>query len=225
MVDELKILLNTPEKLYAAAKLSGAVIKFKQELLADLWDRIESDWESRSKNENSVLKGHLVANKYAENDRHKIKYKSKEYFTKQREVPRYFGFASHSYKFKEIPVGLEIRFNGCFYVGIYGINGEKVLPKSVVVAFYNKYQPPEDCKVAFTEENSDKERILVNTPIRFETDNEAVFKLIEKESQQKFVTTICEVAEGIIKGMIELGLEELNNPRDCAYPDGPDNEL
>jgi hypothetical protein len=211
MVDELKCLLDTPDKLYAAAKLVDAVAKFKQELLASLWEMLKAEWKVRADSPESLLRGGLVANRYADKDEKKVIVKSREYFSKQREVPRYFGFAACSYGYKGLPVALEIRFNNCFYVGLYGGDEEKILEKSVVEKFYSIYQAPKGCTLSSVEEKSQKQRIVVNTPIRFDTDNEEMFKLIEHKSKKKLVSIILDVAEGIVQEMSKHGLEPLEN--------------
>lgn len=206
MSESLQSLLDTPEKLFAAAQLSNAIIKFKQSIVSELWDAIDVEWKAQTTNDASKLTGILVPNIYLK-DRSKLKEKSEEYFTKQRNVPRWFGLTSRAYAFKGIPVGIEIRFDNNFYVGIYGVKNEKVFDHVTVKDFYMNYHPPKDCSLGDWDKNAAEERIYINTPIRFDSDSKGVFNLVESAHKQKLVDTIFEIAEGIVEAMSKLGLE------------------
>ncbi|PNU18922.1 hypothetical protein C2E25_15280 [Geothermobacter hydrogeniphilus] len=209
MTDTLQNLLDTPDKLYAAAKLSNAVISVKQKMVCDLWDRILDEWPKRVAAGNSPLRGNLAANRHLDASgslRERLHQTSKERFSKARNVPRWFGVASRDYLFNGTPVGIEFRFDNCFYVGLYGVNEEKVLDRSVVNAFYAGYSPPPGCKPGYVDGKVGKERIYVQNSVDFGRDDMALFDLVSSDQQQRLVTTLFEIAEGILLGMRSQGL-------------------
>ncbi len=202
----LNLLLDTPEKLFAASQLSNAVTLFRKSLLCELWDMILAEWKMRSECNDSCLTGELQANRHLV-DSARLKKVSNERFSKSRNVPRWFGFVSKAYEMNSTHLGLEIRFDNRFYVGLYGEKKEKDLDKTVVESFYQNFQLSKGCELGSYDDKLVKERIYINTPVRFDTDNDALFQLIELKQKEELVATIFEVAEGIISEMDKFGLQ------------------
>lgn len=63
MIAQLKDILNTPEKLYAASKLSSTVEEVKRSLVLTLWQEIRAEWIRRANCPGGVLVGDLQPNR------------------------------------------------------------------------------------------------------------------------------------------------------------------
>lgn len=211
MTDQLKGLLDTPEKLFVAAKLAKAVKAVKPEWVQSIWKLIREEWERRSKVHNSVFFGSLEPNHHAGKDANNLNKKSKDYFTMARNVPRFFGLVADSYSVQEGRVGLEIRFNGYFYIGLFGRKEEEaIFDRKVVEDFFARTPIPQGF-ASDIRPNKQKERICIKNSIEFDHDTEELFALAIGDNRKKFVDSLLDMAEEIIRGMAVHGLTPVNS--------------
>jgi hypothetical protein len=208
MTVQLKGILDTPEKLFAAAKLSKAVEAVKPEWVQSLWKLIREEWKRRSALHDGIFVGSLEPNRHAGADIDSLNNKSKEYFTMARNVPRFFGLVAQNYLVPEGRVGVEIRFNGHFYVGLFGEDEETIFDRKVVEEFFERTLIPQGFESDIRPQRQ-KERICITNSIRFDRDTEELFSLTLEGNRKKFVKSLLDIAENIIRGMEKHGLEPL----------------
>lgn len=209
MRDILSRMLDSPEKLYVASKFAATIDDFKKETVCQIWDMIQAEWDKRSDATDGLLRGHLEPNGVlgkTSDLRKKLKDRSKERFAKTRNVPRYFGVVSRAYLYKDVSVGVEIRFDNCFYIGLYGVENGCVFELPIAEEFYKKFPLPPGCHKGAINKKSAKERVLIQTPYNFERDDLTLFGLVSHQEKQLLVSLILDIAETMIKTMKPLGL-------------------
>lgn len=203
MTESLLPLLDSPEKLEAASKLSRAVAVFKERTVNQLWEAIKDDWQKRTKA--GTLIGAIEGNQHCGN-LNSLRSRTKEYFSKQRNVPRWFGLAGRGYEYKGRRVGVEVRFDGHFYVGLYGDKTDKVLDIEDVSWFYEDFKPPERYSPGTFDSAAARERVYVKSDIEFDGDKE-VFSLVSDDAKNKLVEEILDLAESMLTHMGKRGLK------------------
>jgi hypothetical protein len=210
MTDQLKGILDTPEKLFAAAKLSKAVEAIKPEWVQSIWKMLREEWKRRSSLPDGIFVGSLEPNRHA-GSLTELDQKSKQYFAKARNIPRYFGLVAKNYSVPEGRVGLEIRFNGYFYVGLFGQDQgkETIFDRKVVEDFF-KRTPISQGFDSDIRPNRQKERICIANSVKFDSDSKELFILAIEENRKKFVDSLLDQAEEIIRGMAIHELKALD---------------
>ena len=196
--------------MFAVSMLAKAGAKMKQDFVLAVWDLIIKRWDLFSDPDCIFPVGDIEVNKNVNEDFDDLRKKTVEYFTKKSNRPHYFGLCSNKYSIKDnekiIDLNLEIRFNGYFYVGIYGTGIDKAISTKLVKKFYSSYQALDGWENGNYSKDSDIERIYIKSKLRFDSDNKDVFEIIHSDKSY-FVESIFSCAQDLVSKLNKRGLQ------------------
>ncbi len=234
MPSELMKELNSPEKFEAAIQLAKASKLARIKLVQSIWDDIKTSWndmqrQSLARAENSAaFVGSLEPNFKAKAETEKLKGLTKNFFEKEKlsTNKKYFGLSSKSYFYvspsgEKQNVWLEIRFNGRFYVGLYGENDVCIHTKEVLEKFYGhvhkEYDVPDKKKLGKLK-GLGRPILYLNkdVDVDFRKNNESFYRLMNETNRNDFANKLVAMAGVVIKEMSLMPLDSISKKEEAV---------